>query len=164
MVKDSTYYINRYPADQQFYSIFPTVEYLQKTGLNVDFKGFQYLFFGDMPLRIEKTDLVTANGNNVKVVQKRNNLVIESKLDKEFSKLQSFLITSVTNKDTLSVKYDNYQFIEGKYIPNGYDVYIRKVTDSTNFKSKATIELTNRSFNSEDMTFNFNIPDSYEKR
>lgn len=161
---DSTYYMNRYPADNQFYSILSTQEYLKKAGLDIDYNSFQGLFFGKHPLKIEKKDSVYRKDSNVVVIQRREGARIETVLSKVNSKLISTLVTSKEKQDTIWVNYKNYQQVGAYYIPTLFDFKVSKSTDSTRFKSSMTIEMTSPEFVAEELSFNFVIPEDYEKR
>ena len=164
MQPDSVFFINKYPNDDRFYSIFLTKEYLEKTGVNLKFDAVQDLFFGVHPLKIEKKDSVSFRDSSIYLIQKRKDVRVETTLDKAYSKLQLAKIISKNQEDTLTIAYNAYEWVGEHYIPTQFVFEASQWQDSVRVKNKASIELSNPDFVSDELSFSFTIPDGYEKR
>jgi len=161
LTPDTTWYMNKYP--DKYYSVFLTQDYLKETGVDVEFGAVQDIFLGIHPLEITKKDEIVTEGDTLFLVQERNGTVIESKLLSFTSRLVYSKISSIT--DTVIVQFKEYQNIQGKLMPTQlvYDISAQK-EDQSMANVHVEVNYTKPKFLTEEPSFTFRIPDSYELR
>lgn len=162
LLPDSTHLLSKYPADNRFYSVLPTQEYLQKAGIGATFDSFQNFIFGTHQVKVLKKDTVSISDSVIDLVQWRNEVRVASQLDAVTSKLNHTQIISKT--DTVKIIFDQYQAVDGNYIPTHLVFEVSAFQDSTRTKSKSEISYSKPSFSSDELSFPFRVPDGYEKR
>jgi hypothetical protein len=164
MTPDSAYFIQKYPNDDKFYSILSIKDYLKKVGVNMSFESFQDLFFGDYPLKVEGKDKVSVKDSLIELKQERNGVKINSFLHQSNSKIKSSTIVSNNDKDTLDIQYLEYEWINGFSVPKSMTIYGSQWVDKTRYRTNAKVELNGSEFVDEELSFNFTVPEGYEKR
>lgn len=162
LLPDSTYLLSKYPADNRFYSVLPTKEYLQKAGIGASFASFQGFVFGSHQIKTLKKDTVSISDSVIDLVQWRNGVRVASQLDARTSKLNHTQI--ITKTDTVSIRFGDYQTIDGNYIPTHLSFEVSALQDTTRTKSKTEVSYSKPSFSDDELSFPYRVPDGYEKR
>lgn len=161
---DSAHFLNKYPAAERYYKVFPTQEYLKKAGMDLDFKAVQNLMFGIHPVQIGKKDSVVVTEKMIFISQTRNGVKINAELDALNSKLSAVRIVSKSKMDTMNLDYKNYKTIDGNLIPTQFIMNVSNVQENERVRSKAEINFTSPKFTEEAPSFSFKVPAGYEKR
>ncbi len=164
LTNDTIFYVNKFPAENRFYIVEPTKPYLEKHDIPLDFTSLQQIFFGNHPLKLELTDVISTKDSCIIYHQVRNGTNIFSEINKNTLKLKQTKIISKNKSDTLLVEYKSYTTVGTISIPTEFTFYISKVSDTIRDKTFISIELSDYAFITEELGFNFTIPEGYEKR
>ena len=161
LTPDTTWFLNKYPADKRCYAIFSTQDYLKKIGVNVAFKSMQDVFLGNHPVPISKKDHVKITDSETNITQVRNGIEVKTKLKTVNSKLLESHIHS--NTDTISIYFNEYKNIQGKLVPTHLTFNTSTLKDSVRTHSEIDIRYTKPKFSSTAPSFTFKIPSGYEE-
>lgn len=161
LTPDTTSFMNKYPAENRCYSIFPTQEYLKKIGVEGELKDLQDLFLGNQPFKVRRKDQVKQRSGKTILTQKRDSVTIVSKMNTISSKLAEVNVYS--KNDTVSVFYSDYKEISGKLVPHKINFKLSVLKDGERTQSKVEINYLKPKFLEEALSLPFKIPSSYEE-
>jgi hypothetical protein len=136
-------------------------EIKEQFDFELTFDMIQALMVGNLPIPIDSTDIFVDNGSYNTILQKRNQIELVNKFDKELNKLTS--INAIDNKSqtNLIIDYKSFTNADGRVVPTVVKVLVK----SPNQKSEISLEFEHSKFDFLDrnIRFPFNVPKGYSE-
>ena len=136
----------------------------ERFNFEFNFDLFQAVLVGDMPVDVSNTDVLSKQSNNFLVTQKAGKLRIQNRISSKTRRLENLKASTLENKNTLELKYNDFQLLEEK--PFAYNAMMILTYFKDGKKEEATIDIEhNRArIESKPLSFPFNIPSRYERQ
>jgi hypothetical protein len=155
---DSLYFLDR--LNRTYYKI-GFNEIKEQFDFELTFDMIQALMVGNLPIPIDSTDIFVDNGSYNTILQKRNQIDLVNKFDKELNKLTS--INAIDNKSqtNLIIDYKSFTNADGRVVPTVVKVLVK----SPNQKSEISLEFEHSKFDFLDRNIRFpvNVPQGYSE-
>ena len=161
ITKDSLVMIDRINKKVNSFSF---VDLSERFNFEFNFDLFQAVLVGDMPVDVSNADVLSKQSNNFLVTQKAGKLRIQNRISSKTRRLENLKASTLENKNTLELKYNDFQLLEEK--PFAYKAMMILTYFKDGKKEEATIDIEHNRARIEikPLSFPFNIPSRYERQ
>ena len=158
--QDSVAIINR---GEKTYTKLSYEEFSEQLNFNLSYDLIQSVLLGDMPLPNTDSDQVVEDGNFVRIVQNKEDLVVENYIDKNLNKLFQIKILEKQSGNSLQLDYKDFKALENKTFAHSDNIVLNYDAKSGNVNTEISLEYNKVSFEDKPLRFPFNIPKRYGK-
>jgi hypothetical protein len=159
---DSLFVLDKMKNDSYSYDL----KYLQNLiQSNLSYYNIQNLLIGDLLFPYNHiTDVVTKTDTHFIVIQKKDNLNIESFVRHENLKVEKVNIVDAVAMSKTTVSYSNYVLSDSILVPYVCALDIEYKKDGQNLRTQVTLIHSKVEFTTKGLNFPFNIPKKYNEK
>jgi hypothetical protein len=161
---DSSYFIQKYPDNDKYYSTFKTAEYFHKLGLDIVISDFQQLLFGNFSIKPVSSDKITNEGGRQRVIMNRNGVSMDFVIDISKNKLEEISAKKELSGEIFNIQFVDYELINSNLIPKKIKISTKTKVEEVFEENVMEVEFSNSEFVTDNLSFNFTVPEGYEKR
>ncbi len=136
----------------------------EKFNFELNFDLFQSVLIGDMPIAQSAEDDIVAQANQFTIVQRVGDLTLMNQIGNKTKKLEKLTANTVKSKNTLELKYTDFNLLEGFVFAFKADMVLQYFKDNKKGEITIDIEHNRARIENEPLTFPFSIPDNYERK
>jgi len=159
---DSLFILDKMKNDSYSYDL----KYLQSLiQSNLSYYNIQKLLIGDLLFPYnDTTDIVSKNETHFIVLQKKDNLNIESFVRFDNFKVEKVNITDAVAMSKTAISYSNFVLADSILAPSVCALDIEYKKNGQNFRTQLTLTHSKIEFTSKSLNFPFNVPKKYNEK
>jgi hypothetical protein len=158
---DSLFILDKMKNDSYSYDL----KYLQALiQSNLSYYNIQNLLIGDLLFPYSESDVVTKTDTHFVIVQKKDNLNIESFVRFDNLKVDKVNITDATAMSKTAVAYSNYILTDSILVPAVCILNVEYKKNGQNLHTQLTLTHSKMEFTNKALNFPFNVPKKYNEK
>ena len=162
VIQDSIFMIDRI-SKSYIESGLDTLNHIMN--FEVNFEMLQSLVLGQMPFPKLAKDQEITEGKFQKILQDRENIVLENYINPKNQKLERLVINDKRNKNSLEVNFKDFKKLPGLIFPTKSNIKVRYFNQNNNTMEEANVSVNHSKtyVPLEAISFPFNVPPKYER-
>lgn len=136
----------------------------KRYNVDIDFKTLQEVLIGNYVPAPGKAEKVSADGPVQHVRQMRGNLQIDQIIDTTRYKLKRTEIRNLTNKDLMTVDYQEFEVVSGKPFAKSLLLTIQQPEGNRTKTNIVVVKHSQVSTSETSLDFPFSVPSTYERK
>jgi len=161
ITQDSIVFLDRW---HKVYYVYTFDDLSRKFNFKIDYQLIQSMILGEMIMDIENNQSISPEGNFFHVRQVKENVVIDNYINKSIMKVERVEMLEVPTKNSLSLNYGDFQYIDEIPFPFSGIVFLNYINSDEQFTTKIAFNFEKAEFQDRELKLPFNIPEKYDRQ
>ena len=161
ITKDSITFIDRF---HKVYYVYNFDDLSRKFNFTIDYNLIESMILGELTMDLDEQENISQQGNFFHVRQVDGNVVIDNYINKSIMKIERVEMIEVPTKNTLSLNYGDFQYVDETPFPFSGIVFLNYIALDKQYTTKIAFNFEKAEFLDRELKLPFNIPEKYERQ